>query len=125
MATSCAQRKPLIHPGLLTQRITLQERAVTVDDLGQQLAGWTTLRDVWAQVITKRGREYFGSGSQQGEAQTTFRVRYASDIVMRHGSLRVVYAGVVYDIAEPAQDIDARKEAIDLVCKAGAGDDAA
>jgi SPP1 family predicted phage head-tail adaptor len=128
MATcgACAPaRKPAIDPRKLDQRITLQSRATGVDALGQESPAWADLPDVpevWAQAITKRGREYFAAGSVQADAGVVFRIRYRADVLLNSATLRVVWRGVPYDIVEPPQDIDGQREAVDLVCSTGARD---
>lgn len=122
-ASSCAPaRKPQIDPRKLDQRITLQSRAAGVDALGQEAITWTELATVWAQAITKRGREYFAAGSVQSEAGVVFRIRYRADVLLNSATLRVLWRGVPYDIVEPPQDIDGQREAVDLVCSTGARD---
>ena len=44
----------------LSTRVTVQVRANAVDEYGQPVATWTTVRTVWAKVVFLSGTKVFG-----------------------------------------------------------------
>lgn len=111
----------MIPAGKLDERITVQRRTAGADAHGQQLTTWVDLCTVWAQVITKRGREYIAAGQEQATAAVVFRVRYRQD-VLQDAALRVVWRGVAYGVVEPPQDANGQRVYIDVACVAGRKD---
>lgn len=111
----------MIGAGLLDQRITIQRRATGEDANGQPSAAWTDVCTVWAQAMTKRGREYISAGQEQSAAMVVFRIRYRTDVV-QDAALRVLWRGVPYGLVEPAQDVGGQRSFIEMACATGRKD---
>lgn len=111
----------MIAAGRMDQRITIQRRVSGVDAYGQESQGWLDVVTIWAEAMTKRGREYIAAGQQQASALVVFRVRYRADL-LQDSSMRVVWGGVAYDVVEPPQDVNGQKTMIEIPCASGMRD---
>jgi SPP1 family predicted phage head-tail adaptor len=106
-------------PGAFDQRITLQQRAATVDELGQPSETWVDLATVWAQAEPLRGREFFAAGAVQSEAAVRFRIRHRACI---SGAMRVLWRDVAYAIVAEPIDVDGGRHTLELMAAAGVRD---
>lgn len=88
----------VLNPGTHDARITIQTFTEVQSNTGQPVKTWadlTTTPDMWAEVMPPTGREQFESQQVNATAETTFRVRYRSDLNVE---MRVVYETTPYDI---------------------------
>lgn len=108
-----------MNAGLLTQRLTLQQRTATTDGLGQAAGAWQDVATVWARAQPLRGREFFAAGQLQAVAEVKFTVRWRSDIT---AAWRVVWRGQPHDIVAPPIDVEGRREWLELMCAQGVRD---
>lgn len=107
-----------INAGHLRDRVTLQQRAAGVDAHGQESTTWEDVATVWAHVQPLRGREFFAAGQVQSQVDVRMRIRYRSDVVP---TMRAVWRSQPHDIVGVI-DVEAAKEALELMCATGARD---
>ena len=85
-----------ITMGQLRDRITLQRRSTTPDELGQDTITWVILADhVPARALTLRGREFFAAAQVQQEQTVKFVLRHRSGL---DATCRVLWQGRPHDI---------------------------
>ena len=113
MATYASASQPLIVAGRLDQRLTLQAPATTEDELGQPVAGWSTVGTVWASAAPLRGRELMAAAAGQSEATVRFRIRWRADVTR---AWRVLWRGVAYAIESDPIDVHGQRQALELMC---------
>ena len=109
----------MLAAGDLRERVTLQQRAETLDSIGENTGAWSDLVTVWASAEPLSGREYFAQGQQQQTIDVRFRIRYRSDVT---GLLRVVWRGEPHDIVGPPINVDGRREYLELMTVKGKRD---
>ena len=86
----------MIRAGQLDRVVTIQERVVTENSVGEDTYDWVDLATgVRAQVIQQSGREIFRAGSIQTAVDTLFVMRYRPDVSV---SNRIVYNGKAYNL---------------------------
>lgn len=107
-----------ISAAMLLQRVTLQQRTVGVDSLGQDLTTWADVAQVWALVEPLRGREYFAAGQAQAPVDVRITIRWRAGLLP---AMRVVYGAVAYDIAAVI-DVENAHHTIELMCTTGVRD---
>lgn len=66
--------------GRLNQRITIQQRSVKVDSIGNQTSEWADFYSCWAAVNGLSGREYWEARQQQEENTVNFKVRFCQKL---------------------------------------------
>lgn len=109
-----------VNAGDFDQLITVQEPSTNKDVLGQRVETWTALlTDISAKWVPKGGREFFAAGAEQSQSDGYFLVRYRSTIT---GRMRVMWRGVPYAIVAEPQDVDGKKETLQIVVAAGVRD---
>jgi SPP1 family predicted phage head-tail adaptor len=79
--------------GDLDQRITIESRMVTQDELGADVDGWTTDSQPWAKVIETPGREFL-KGEIKSERLAVFVIRWRR----LDSTYRVNWRGAIYTI---------------------------
>lgn len=109
-----------LNAGDFDQRITVQQPSTSVDVLGQRVETWSdVLTGIAAKWVPKGGREFFAAGSEQSVSEGFFLVRYRTTITAR---MRVVWRGVKYAIVAEPQDVDGKRETLQIVVAAGVRD---
>ena len=63
----------------LDRRIRIEQPTVTRNSLGDAVATWSTLAEVWAEKVNLTGRELYAAQQVVPEAQLKFRIRWRSD----------------------------------------------
>lgn len=105
--------------GQLTQRVQLQQRAASVDGLGESIGAWVDVgAPVWAKVEPLTGREYLAAGALQQTVDTRFVIRHRTGITP---SMRLVWQGRPYDIVS-AEAADGGSEWLDIMAVNGVRD---
>jgi SPP1 family predicted phage head-tail adaptor len=69
-----------VQASKLDRRIRIEQPSVTRNNLGEAVATWSTLAEVWAQKINLTGRELYAAQQVVPEAQLKFRIRWRADI---------------------------------------------
>lgn len=87
-----------MRSGELDRLITIEQATESTDAYGAPTLTWDPPANswqVWAQVKPIRGQEYFAAQQVNARVDTTFRIRYRSDITTK---MRISYGGEYYDI---------------------------
>lgn len=87
-----------MRSGELNRSIVIQSKTVAQDSFGEPVETWAKIhtRDsLAARVMPQRGNERFTAQQVVGEAVTTFKIRYRSDVTTLN---RIVYDGRNWDI---------------------------
>lgn len=109
----------MLAAGDLRERVTIQQRPVSLDSIGENTAAWVDVATVWASAEPLSGREYFASGQQQQTVDVRFRIRYRADVT---GAMRVLWRGQVHDIVGPPINFQGRREFLELMTVQGQRD---
>ena len=106
--------------GALGQRITLQQRTVAQDATGGQLATWTDVATVWAEVMPLTGRELIAAQAVASETshQITMRWQPAFADPKTVAAMRVVFNGRHFNI-NAAINEDERNRTLTLLVSEG------
>ena len=102
-----------MNAGDLNNLVTIQTRQAGQDAVGQPLAGWVTLAQVWADVRHGNGMEAVKAGAPVSEVKASIRIRRRTDVT---SAMRVLVGSTPYAIEAVIQD-EARRVFSDLVCK--------
>lgn len=86
---------PVVDPGRLRWRITLQSLSVTRGSAGGTVETWTDIDTVWAEKIEQGTSEFRAAGAVHAEATRLFRIRWRTDLTEKH---RVSFEGRAHDI---------------------------
>jgi SPP1 family predicted phage head-tail adaptor len=111
--------KPNINAGQLRHRITIQYFVSVKDELGQESesdGNWLDFKQVWADIKTMQGREYFAAAAVQAENTTRFIIRYTPDIT---SDMRIIYKERVFDIVQPPINDDELFKTLTIITKEG------
>lgn len=98
-------------------RVTIQQRSVTKDAVGQDTITWVDVATVWAQCQAVRGREFFAAAQVQQEQTVKVRIRYRADVSTLH---RLVWQGRAHDITGVVPV--GRHDMLELMCLQGVKD---
>ena len=90
--------------------ITLQTSTATRSASGQEIVTWSNLATMWAEVVPRSGREYFGANQNIAEVDAIFRIRYRDGI---RPEMRIQYQQQTYNIRW-VQELG-RREGLELV----------
>ena len=103
-----------MRAGRLRARVTIQERGLSRNELGEALADWSTVATVPADVRMASGDERFVGGGDVEQASITHvvRMRYRSDVTPLE---RLLHGERVLDIVS-AVDPDGRRRELVLRC---------
>lgn len=99
-----------MKPGLMRERITIEQQAPTRGAAGSVVENWAAFKTVYAEVAPIAGREYTTLRAAQAEISTRFRIRYLSGVVP---TMRVNWRGQIFGISEVI-DIGARRREMEL-----------
>lgn len=101
--------------GPLDRRVMLQRKTVVYDDYGEEIAAWSELATVSAQVVQQSGREFLAAAQTQAEQRVLFRLRWIEGLTVLD---RVSYGGRLHNI----QDVKelGRREGVELMTVAAA-----
>lgn len=112
--------RPNLNTGQLRHRITIQHFVFVKDELGQESDGeWLDLKQVWADIKTMQGREYFAAASVQAENTTRFITRFTDGIT---SDMRIIYKGRVFEIVQPPINDDELFKTLTIITKEGGQD---
>lgn len=84
-----------MRAGQLNQRITLQEKSVVKNSIGEDAVTWNDVATVWAAVIPLRGREFFAASQMQQVVDVRLRIRQRAGLAP---DMRLQWQGEPYDI---------------------------
>jgi SPP1 family predicted phage head-tail adaptor len=98
--------------GTLRHRITIQQKTTTRNDLGQDVATWTTLKTVSARVESPSGRELERARQSVAEASHVITIRWFSGL---DTNMRVLFRNRTLHIGA-INEGDNRDSELILVC---------
>jgi SPP1 family predicted phage head-tail adaptor len=109
--------------GRLNQRITVQQRTLTLDGYGQELNTWTNVATVWANVKPISGREKMRGMAIESQLTHTVLVRYREAFMPPKtvDAYRINYEGRIFNITA-ARDLEEDREYIIFDCTEGSLD---
>jgi len=97
--------------GQLRNRVDLQSRVDTVDDIGQPSSSWLTVASVWADVRYQTGISSIKAGADASMVKVSIRMRHRQV----NAGQRIIYGDVVFSIESVQPDM--RKAYVDCVCE--------
>lgn len=102
-----------MNPGVLRERVTIQQLATSADGAGGQSRTWSTLVTVWARVQPLAAREQFVSESLRGVEAFVVTIRYRAAVTHTH---RVVWRGRTLNITAVTNP-DQQRHYMQLACE--------
>lgn len=102
-----------MNAGDLNNLVTIQARQAGQDAVGQPLASWVNLAQVWADVRHGNGLEVVKAGAPVSVVKASIRIRRRTDVT---NGMRVLVGSTPYEVESVIQD-EARRVFTDLVCK--------
>lgn len=100
--------------GLLRNRITIQQKVIGKDVLGQDVDLWVDVCKVRAEIRDISGREYQSSQAEQVQTDCKILIRYRKDIT---ADMRALCNGTYYDIKAVLEDV--KRTRLELPCQKG------
>jgi len=85
----------MIGAGKLSERVTLQQKGVTRNAIGEEIVTWSDVATVWAEAIPLRGNAFFAANQQQHTVDVRFRLRERAGLAV---DMRLLWKGAPYDI---------------------------
>jgi SPP1 family predicted phage head-tail adaptor len=67
---------PMIRPGEMRERVTVQQASSSTNSIGESLLTWATLTTVWAAINGVRSTEALADGQQESRVTHRVRLRY-------------------------------------------------
>lgn len=84
-----------VNPGMLRDRITVQQSSESVNALGEAVMEWQSIGDVWARVEGVSSREALLTGQQSVTITHRVRLRHFAGLTHQH---RFVWRGRTLEI---------------------------
>lgn len=104
--------------GRLNKRVTIQNRVVAQNGIGEAVTTWAKLASVWASIEPIQGKEFWAQQQVQSEVTVRVRIRYRPGILP---SMRLLYGQrvlVIESIINPHE----KNEHLQLMCSEGVSD---
>ena len=103
----------MISAANLSQRINIEQRTGSQDELGQPIETWTLVAAVWASVKHVSGLSAIKGDADVSTVKASIRIRY---LALLNAGMRVSHGSDIYDIKAVLPN---RAEGFtDLVCEA-------
>lgn len=103
-----------MRAGDLRHRLTIQQKSVTQNTYGEEIATWSTLTIVWGSVEDLSGREFYESRQvPAAEVTTRVRIRYRSDV---EPTMRVIHGSRTLEIVAVLEPEGRKRETV-LMCR--------
>ena len=84
-----------ITAGELNQRVTIQNKSVTRNSIGEEVVTWADLVTIWAKVMPLRGNAFHAANKDQHTVDARFFIRYRTGVTE---AMRLVWKANYYDI---------------------------
>lgn len=112
-----------VEIGRLNHRITVQQRTASKDDYGQELASWSDIATVWANVKPIGGREKLRAMAVESMLTHTVLVRYRAEFASPKtmDARRIMYGDRIFNITA-TRDVDEARKHIVFDCTEGSLD---
>ena len=104
---------PILPPGRLDRRITIQSLTQTQGKYGELLDTWSDFATVWANKNEDGGREFAAARQVNAEISTQFQIRYLEGLSAK---MRILCDGRYYDIDRISEV--GRRERLNIFAKA-------
>ena len=101
-----------MRAGKLRHRVMLQEPIKAQNDVGEQEIVWRDIKEVPAEVLELRGREYLSAREAHSELTTKIRIRHRTDVTVEW---RVTHGTRAYNV-EHVVDPTGRRRELELLC---------
>ncbi len=105
--------------GLLDQRITIEQKAIARNSIGEEVETWTTFAIVWAHYRPTRTEERLAGAQLQAEFDAVLRIRALAGI---DPEMRVVWRGVRHELVGHPVLVEGRAGLADLYVRRGVRD---
>lgn len=92
-----------MRAGSLNNRITIQSKTTTYDSYGGPVDAWADTVDLWAQVETTGGGDFYAAQKLDASVTAVFTVRYRTDLTSLN---RIKYGTRIFDILGTPRDPD-------------------
>lgn len=103
----------MISAADLNQRVNIEQRNGSQDELGQPIESWVLVAAVWASVKHVSGLSAIKGDADVSTVKASIRIRY---LALLNAGMRVVHGSDIYDIKAVLPN---RAEGFtDLVCEA-------
>jgi len=103
-----------MNAGMLRNKITIQKKNITTDDIGQQIANWSDYFNCYAYANGLSGTEYWTAAQQNAENTVVFTIRYSSkSSVINPIAYRIIFNSKIYDISN-VDNIQFRNETLKI-----------
>ena len=103
----------MISAADLNQRINIEQRNGSFDELGQPVDSWSLVAAVWASIKHQSGLSAIKADADISTVKASIRIRYSAGI---DAGMRVVHGSDIYDIRSVL--VNKPERYIDLVCEA-------
>ena len=85
--------------GKFNQKITIRQKTIISDKIGNQSEKWTDFHTCWAEVNGVYGREYWQARQANEEKTINFKIRYCEKLKnLNSTDFRIFFRDVNYDI---------------------------
>lgn len=106
----------MLRAGTLNRRVRIERPVIETLPSGKPVSrGWELVAEVWANIRVASGKEHIAGGAELASTSASFRIRWRTGLTT---DMRLVHAGVVYDITAVLPDL-AGREHVDLVATTG------
>lgn len=85
----------MIPAGEMNQRITIQQKQVARNGIGEEIVTWSDVVSLWSKVMPLRGNQYFSANQQQHTIDARFLIRHRAGLTT---DMRLIWNGQPYDI---------------------------
>jgi SPP1 family predicted phage head-tail adaptor len=102
----------MISAGQLRNRVDIQQRTSTQDELGQPVETWTLVAATWGDVRNISGLETIKADAVTSQVKASIRIRYRSNVT---SGMRCFANGEYYNIL--AVISDRANDYCDLACE--------
>ena len=99
--------------GNMNRQIGIQKKTVTYNSYNEPIEAWTTVRGVWAEVISTGGGEFYAAQKVNAQTSVIFKIRYATDITVKN---RILYNSRLWEILS-INDVNGGRTELQISCK--------
>lgn len=107
----------------LRHQVIIQTPSVTRNSRGAEVAGWTVVATVWADVRFLSGTEQVANNQVQADAQVAVRIRHRTDVTPKERLVWDLSTGDRYFSITAAADRTGERKFLDLACQEIIGSD--
>jgi SPP1 family predicted phage head-tail adaptor len=105
--------------GRLDQRVTVENKTVARNSIGEETETWAALATVWASYRPVRADERIAGAQLQAEFDAVFRIRSLPGVTAES---RVTWRGQRFDLVGQPVLVAGRERLLDLYCTSGVRD---